>query len=135
MDEGRGFCAAISGAPGKIEEGLEMNGEIFIHRALAKATDAAAVTRLLQPVPTSSDIRLRVGTKFTEVIYDRETRRNYWIGGDDTHVLCITISGLSRDLANRLVEAFNAPGERSLSPGYIADLISKMSDAKINILN
>src|SRR5215475_10147961 len=66
----------------------------LIFKTVVDAGDSAAISRLLELIPDSAKLYPRIRSRFTETCYDPETRREFWIGGDDRHIICFMITGI-----------------------------------------
>jgi hypothetical protein len=100
---------------------MSRSRNILIFRAVVETNDSAAVARLLDLVPDSAKLHPPIQKRFAEIRYDPETRREYWIGGDDEHIVCVMITGIGVDEVPKIRALFDRPGRHSFNT---QDLVS-----------
>jgi hypothetical protein len=67
---------------------------ILIFKSVVETGNSVALARLMNLIPGSSELHPLVRTKFARTIYDAQTKRDYWIAGDDDHIACLMITGI-----------------------------------------
>ena len=100
---------------------MKKRRKTLIFKTVVKVRDRAAVAHLLDLVPDSAKLRPLVRSRFAETRYDPQTKRDYWIGGDDKHVICFMITGIESDEVSKIRSLSQKPGRRSVG---IEDVVS-----------
>jgi hypothetical protein len=97
-----------------------------VNRVAALVTDQKALTRLLQPLPESDELRPRLLGQFFARAWHQETGRDFWIASDGMNVECFTISGLTLQQAARVRVRWDLlRGRVELTEAALTDLIAK----------
>jgi hypothetical protein len=96
----------------------------LIFRTVVDTNDSAAVGQLLQLVPDSAKLEPLIRSRFAETRYDPQTRREFWIGGNARHIICLMITGIGIDEVSRIRSLFGA-GRESIN---LADVVSHAAD-------
>ena len=108
---------------------------ILIFNAIVETRDSAAVARLLASVPDTTRLRTLVRSRFAETLYDPETRRDYWIGGDGQHVLCLMITGIGIDEVPRIRALFDQPDRHSFNLHDLASHAAIVTGGTVHVVN
>jgi hypothetical protein len=108
---------------------------ILIFKAMIETRDSAAVTRLLASVPDMARLRTLVRSPFAETLYDPKTRRDYWIGGDGQHILCLMITGIGIDEVPRIRALFEQPDRHSFSLHDLASHAALVTGGAVHVVD
>src|SRR5256886_2728037 len=68
-----------------------------ISSAQALIADGRAVTRLLDEVPESEEIRASLSKPYFTRRWQQSMQRSFWITSDGTTAICLTVTGLDVD--------------------------------------
>jgi hypothetical protein len=112
-----------------------MSGHLLVFEAAARANDSAAMARLLKRVPESLQIGPLLHEKFFRQVYDREAKRDHWLGGDGTTVVCVTIAGVTQEDAVKMRLIFEQQTNRTLNARVAARVASVVTDKPVDLLN
>ena len=107
----------------------------LIFKTVVKVRDSAAVAHFLDLVPDSAKLRPLVRSRFTETQYDPKTKRDYWIGGDDKHLICFMITGIESDEVSRIRTLSQQPGRRSVSIDEIISHAANVTGGAVHLMN
>ena len=108
---------------------------ILIFKAMIEASDSAAVTRLLASLPDPARLKTLVRSRFAETLYDSKARRDYWIGGDGQHIVCLMITGIGIDEVPRIRALFDQPGRHSFNLHDLASHAALVTGGAVHIVN
>jgi hypothetical protein len=108
---------------------------VLIFKAIIETRDSAAVTRLLASVPDTARLRTLVRSQFAETLYDPETRRDYWIGGDRQHILCLMITGVEVDEVTRIRTLFEQPDRHSFNLQDLASHAAFVTGGAVHVVD
>jgi hypothetical protein len=103
-----------------------------IWRAAARVDDKPAMDRLLSILPRM-DVELTVpGDGAITRLWDKHTRRDFWLASDGEVIMCITIQGLNAKQSTELRMRFDQLGdEREF--GDIEQLAAVMSSIGVEM--
>jgi hypothetical protein len=109
-----------------------------ISSALAAVADSRALTRLLDDVPESEEIRTQIRRPFLSRRWQQSMQRSFWIESDGNTVLCLTLTGLDVDEMVAIWVAFDGyqskPGFR-LSASSLAEIIEAELGVAVELEN
>lgn len=97
---------------------------VTVRHVAAPVTDAAALDRLLAPLPEASELRPRLMRAFFARAWDVKLQCDYWVRSDGAHVVCFTIRGLTLQQAAAVRVRWDAKRRRKLSQEALADVIA-----------
>jgi hypothetical protein len=106
---------------------------VTVRHAAAPLTDAAALDRLLEPLPEASELRPRLAGKFFARAWDAKVQRDYWITSDGTSVVCFTIRGLTLQQAAAVRVRWDAKRRRKLGTEALADVIAAQIGCSVTL--
>jgi hypothetical protein len=112
-----------------------MSGHLLVFEAAARANDSAALARLLKLVPASLEMGPLLREKFFGQVYDRDAKRDYWLGSDGTTVVCVTIAGVTQEDAAKMRLIFEQRTDRTLNAKMAARVASIVTDKPVDLLN
>ncbi len=109
--------------------------EVAVHRADARLDDAAALDRLLKPLPEAEDLRARLSGLFFARAWDADSQRDHWLASDGVQVTCYTMSGLTLPQAAAVRVRWDAMGGRcQLTEDVLADLIARQTGSAVTLV-
>ncbi len=110
--------------------------EAAVHRADARLDDAAALDRLLKPLPEAEDLRARLSGPFFARAWDADSQRDHWLASDGVQVTCYTMSGLTLPQAAAVRVRWDAMGgRRQLTEDVLADLIARQTGSAVTLVS
>jgi hypothetical protein len=101
---------------------------------VVETNDSAAVARLLDLVPDSAKLHSLIQKRFAEIRYDPDTRREYWIGGDDQHIVCFMITGIGVDEVPKIRALFDQPGRPSFNTQDLVSLAAQVTGGAVHLM-
>jgi len=107
----------------------------LIFKTVVDAGDSAAISRLLELIPDSAKLYPRIRSRFTETCYDPETRREFWIGGDDRHIICFMITGIGSDEVSKIRSVFQDAGRGSINLEDIVTHAAGVTGGAVHLMN
>ena len=110
--------------------------EATVHRADARLDDAAALDRLLGPLPEADDLRARLAAPFFARAWDAGAQRDHWLSSDGDRVTCYTVSGLTLAQAAAVRVRWDAMrGRVELSENVLADLVARETGSAVTLVS
>jgi hypothetical protein len=106
----------------------------MLFSATARASDSEALDQLLAVVPDRGEVRSLLGKNFFGQMYERETKRDFWLGSDGKIVVCITIAGVNLEDAAKIRAAFDQKTD-TLDKRTVASLVSSVTGLTVQVAN
>jgi hypothetical protein len=112
------------------------SASVTVSRAEAHVDDAAALDRLLAPLPEASELRPRLNSPFFARAWHAERSCDYWVASDGRRVTCFTISGLTLQQAAAVRVRWDALRSRTeLSEELLANLIADQTGTSVTLVS
>jgi len=107
----------------------------LIFKTVVETAESEAVGRLLELIPDSEKLQPLIRSRFAETCYDPETRREYWIGGDDKYIICLMITGIGMDEVGKMRALFKESSRQALNLDAVLSHAANVTGGVVHLMN
>jgi hypothetical protein len=109
-------------------------GAAMVRRIDARVDDPASLDRLLEPLPESNELRMRLRQALFVRAWDEVAQRDYWVRSDGVRVACFVLSGLTLKQAAAVRVRWDAlRGKAALTEDRLADLVARETGGPVTL--
>lgn len=106
----------------------------MVRRVDARVDDPTSLDRLLEPLPESDELRVRLRGALFVRAWDEAEQRDYWVRSDGVRVACFVLSGLTLKQAAGVRVRWDALRARAaLTEELLADLIARETGGPVTL--
>ena len=107
---------------------------VMVQRIDARVDDSASLDKLLEPLPESDELRVRLRGLLFVRAWDETAKRDYWVRSDGLWVACFMLSGLTLKQAAAVRVRWDAlRGRAALTEDRLADLIARETRGPVTL--
>ena len=107
---------------------------VLIFKAVVETGDRMAIERLMSLIPSSTELHPLIRTRFTRAIYDPQTRRDYWIAGNDDHVACVMITGIACEEVTKIRALIDPRSDRYFDLEDLVALAARVTGGMAHLI-
>lgn len=113
---------------------MKRSRNVLIFKSVVEAGDRTALARLMNLIPGSAELHPLIRTRFARTIYDPQTKRDYWIAGDDDYVACVMITGIGGEEVPKIRAVLDPDGGRHLELEDVVSVAARVTGGMAHLI-